>query len=97
MINIIMNVILNIWNKIVNTVDKKVIKFVLPARKCIYCGLNFAIWKNSISNVVSCDDCVPRGCRCKIGKTKRAVFLQNSEQKKDHKGRDVPCEDWYRI
>lgn len=99
MINIIMDIIINTWNRFLNVVDKKIIKFVTPLKKCVYCSVKNAAWKNHISNVYACDMCVPRGCSCRLfQKVKRAAFLiQNYEYRKDNKGRDLPCEDWDRI
>lgn len=94
-----MNTIMNIWNKLINAVDKKIVKFILPAHRCVYCWKETAVWKNSISNVCACDKCVPKNCMCRIlNRVNRATFLiQNQSDKINKTGKRYPCEDWQRI
>ena len=93
-----MDTIKKIWNRIVNVVDNKIIKFKLPKTKCNGCIKN-AVWKNSISGVCCCDECVPRGCSCRLyKKVKRAVFfIDNYDYKKNKNKLEFPCEDWEKI
>jgi len=93
-----MYTIKKIWNRIVDVVDNKIIKFKLPKIKCYGCPQD-AIWRNTISGVCYCNECVPRGCSCRLyKKAKRAVFLiGNYDYKKDRRGLELPCEDWDKI
>jgi len=86
------------WNKIVNVFDNKIVKFELPAEKCGYCSVNDATWKNTLVNDYTCDECVPRGCSCRLyKKTKRAAFLAQYDYEKDKDGKELPCEDWEKL
>lgn len=86
------------WNYIKVSVDNKIIKFILPKTKCQTCGVRDAKWKHNYLFNYACEDCVPRGCSCRILKnTKRAAFLVQYEYKKDKNGREFPCEDWDKI
>jgi hypothetical protein len=86
------------WSYIRGAADSKIIKFILPKSKCQTCGVKDAKWRHSYLFHYACDDCVPRGCSCRILKnSKRAAFLIQYEYKKDKRGKEYPCEDWDRF
>lgn len=83
------------WSYIKDSIDNKIIKFILPKIKCEMCGVKNAKWKHNYLDNYVCDDCVPRGCSCKIVRNrKRTDFLSQYEYKTDKRGRELPCEDW---
>jgi hypothetical protein len=78
--------------------DNKIINFVLLKTKCEICGVRDAKWKHSYLFNYACNDCVPRGCSCRLlKKTKRAAFLIQYEYRKDRNGKEYPCEDWNKL
>jgi len=96
----IKNSLFSVWDKIVNIVDKKIIKVKFSRNKCTNCEVREAIWRNIFSTTVyACDECVPRGCSCRLyKKAKRAAFLiKQYDHQKDKFGKYLPCEDWEKI
>jgi len=86
------------WKKILDVFDNKIVEFKTPTQKCSYCSVKNATWNNTIINDVTCDECVPRGCSCRLYKTgKRAAFLAQYDYEKDKNGKELPCEDWEKI
>jgi hypothetical protein len=65
--------------------------------KCIYCGTSDAQWENSILKEYCCNDCVPRGCSCRLYKIKnqKNFSIENFSYEKDEFGDELPCEDWH--
>ena len=67
------------------------------------CG-RFATWCNVSSDVIRCDDCVPRGCSCNIILTDELdedgncipVLDKdgNCVEETDERGRLLPCCEW---
>lgn len=102
-INIIMNgiknVVVSVWNKIFNAVDHKIIRVKFSKYKCSTCTVREAKWKNTFSALYACDECVPRGCSCRLyRKAKRAAFLiKQYDYQKDKKGKLLHCEDWIKL
>lgn len=77
--------------------DKKIIKFT---RKCNYCKVQIARWVNRLEDDLCCDDCVPRGCSCRLflkNRKARIFKVDNYDYKKDSKGRALPCENWEKL
>jgi hypothetical protein len=93
----------NFWNKIVDTPrvegKQKLIKFSLPPEKCKVCKVANAKWFNSLLKEYSCDECIPRGCSCRL-KRKHNFFglqIEDYEYILDKQGKELPCEDWKKI
>lgn len=92
-----------LWNGIVNVFSssekEKIIPFKLEPIKCDYCLVQIAKWKNTIITEYACDDCIPRGCSCRLyEKKKRNGFsIENYKYLTDKKGRELPCEEWENI
>ena len=90
----------NFWSKIVGSLSKdqkqKIVKFSAPAEKCNTCAIVNAKWFNSLSKEYACDNCIPRGCSCRLKKkSDRSGFnIQDYEYMMDKHGRELPCEDW---
>jgi hypothetical protein len=92
----------NFWGKIVDDLSPeekdKLVKFSLPLEKCENCATN-AKWFNSLLKEYSCDECVPRGCSCKLKKIpdRSGLNVEDYEYILDKHGRELPCEDWKKI
>jgi len=99
MAEIIKKAVALFWDKLVNVVDRKIIKVTFSRYKCSNCVVKEALWKNTLTLVYACDECVPRGCSCRLYKrTKRAAFLiKQYDYQKDKTGKSLPCEDWEKI
>jgi hypothetical protein len=67
--------------------------------KCMICGVNLAIWENSILKDYCCDECVPRGCSCRLRKIKKnkSFFVDNYTYTLGEDGQELPCEDWHKF
>ena len=65
--------------------------------KCVYCEENDAIWENSVIKEYCCNECVPRGCSCRLFKIKKrkSFSIDNYYYAKDEFGEELPCEDWH--
>lgn len=93
----------NFWIKIVDDLSidekKKIVKFSLPLEKCKICSCSNAKWFNTLLKDYACDECVPRGCSCKLKKkpNRSGLNIQDYEYLLDKHGRELPCEDWIRI
>jgi hypothetical protein len=89
-----------LWDGIINAFysseKENIIPFKLEPEKCAYCLVQLAKWKNTMITEYACEDCVPRGCSCRLyKKNKRNSFsVQNYDYVKDEKGRELPCEEW---
>lgn len=64
--------------------------------KCEYCIVQDACWENIVVKSYCCDECVPRGCSCRlyIPEKRRHFSVENYIYKTDSNGNDLPCEDW---
>jgi hypothetical protein len=65
--------------------------------KCFYCEINDAIWENSMLKEYCCNDCVPRGCSCRLFQVKKRkkFLIDNYSYQRDEFGNELPCEDWH--
>jgi hypothetical protein len=65
--------------------------------KCFYCDIKDAVWENSILEEYCCNDCVPRGCSCRLFKIKKnkRFSIENYYYSKNSFGEELPCEDWH--
>lgn len=66
---------------------------------CGICGVSKAIWENSIIEEYCCNQCVPRGCSCRLRKMKRNKFfsIENYTYILGDDGEELPCEDWHKF
>lgn len=93
----------NLWGKIVGDLStdekKKIVKFSLPSEKCKTCLYSNAKWFNVVLKEYACDDCVPRGCSCKLKKiyNRSGLRVEDYEYFVDKRNRELPCEDWIKI
>lgn len=78
---------------------EKIVLFDLPKINCDFCGVSEAKWQNIIMKEHACNNCVPRGCSCKLkvkeGRT--GLKVQDYEYCTDKKGNELPCEDWIKV
>lgn len=67
--------------------------------KCMLCGVKQAIWENSILEDYCCDECVPRGCSCRLRKIKKNTnfLIENYIYSIGEDGLELPCEDWHKF
>jgi hypothetical protein len=77
----------------------KIVKFSIPPIKCKTCEVLNAKWYNTLSNEYSCDECVPRGCSCRLQKKPDAsgCKIDDYDYTLDKHKRELPCEDWTKI
>jgi hypothetical protein len=78
---------------------EKIILFEIPKVKCNFCDVTEAKWQNIILKDYACDDCVPRGCSCKlkVKEGRKGFSIRDYEYCTDKKGNELPCEDWVRF
>jgi hypothetical protein len=87
------------WNAVSKTLSKeqkdKVVLIKLET-KCSFCGIVNPKWKNILTFDYACNDCVPRGCSCRLYlKDQRKPFsIENYAYQLDKNGEELPCEDW---
>jgi hypothetical protein len=77
--------------------SKKIIKFTI---KCNYCKVQIARWHNKQENDYACEECIPRGCGCRIYctvKNPRTFKISNYDYFKGKDGRVLPCENWSKL
>lgn len=93
----------NFWGKNIDDLStdekKKIVKFSLPPEKCKTCLYSNAKWFNTILNDYACNECVPRGCSCKLKKifNLSGLNVEDYEYILDKNGKELPCEDWVKI
>jgi len=93
----------NFWGKIVDDLSLeekgKIVKFSVPPEKCKICLCSDAKWFNTLLKDHACDDCVPRGCSCRLKKmsNRSGLYVEDYEYILDKHGREIPCEDWIKI
>jgi hypothetical protein len=93
----------NFWDKIVDDLSleekQKLIKFCLPPEKCKICLSSNAKWYNSLLKEYACDECIPRGCSCRLKKIPNSsgLYVEDYEYVLDKHGKELPCEDWGKI
>ena len=65
--------------------------------KCFYCEVKDAVWENSILNEYCCNECVPRGCSCRLFKIKKSKLfsVSNYAYMRNEFYEELPCEDWH--
>lgn len=91
------------WKTIKNAFSseekKKIVLFELPKDKCTFCDALEAKWKNKVLMENACNNCVPRGCSCKlqIKQGRTGLRIQDYEYCIDRLGNELPCEDWEKI
>lgn len=91
------------WKKISKAFTKEQKEKIVPVEqssfRCFYCGNKKVYWKNSTTNDLSCKDCVPRGCSCKLYKvSKRTNFsIDDYQYELDSDGLELPCEEWEKL
>lgn len=82
-----------IYNSIINLFTSN----KTPKVKCSYCVVCDARWVNTLVTDYACDECIPRGCSCRIYCTTEDGYdynVDNWEYEKDSNGNELPCEDW---
>jgi hypothetical protein len=70
------------------------------SRLCSYCKVQKPNWFNTLMFDYACDDCVPRGCSCRIypkNGDENDCNTNNWDYMRDENGKYLPCEDWERI
>jgi hypothetical protein len=93
----------NFWNKIVNNLTSeeknKIVKFYAPSEKCRFCLIKNAKWINNLLKEYACDECIPRGCSCRLKKRtdRTGLHIEDYDYDLDKHGREKPCEDWKKI
>jgi len=93
----------NFWNKIANDSSveekQKLLKFSLPPEKCKFCKTLNAKWYNSLLKEHSCDECIPRGCSCRLKKIRNSsgFHIEDYEYILDKQGKELPCENWQKM
>lgn len=66
---------------------------------CGICEVSKAIWENSIIEEYCCNECVPRGCSCRLRKMRKNKFfsIDNYTYTLGDDGEELPCEDWHKF
>lgn len=95
------SLIRKVWDRVIGTFSEtdNIIPFKTPKQKCTYCDAKPAKWKNTVYTDYTCDDCVPRGCSCKLYRNSRSskILIRNYDYELDEQGRELPCEDWIKL
>jgi len=93
----------NIWEKVISSfyaANPKECRKIFKVRPiCSICRVSKAIWENSIIEEYCCNECVPRGCSCRLRKIRKNKFflIENYTYMLDNDGEELPCEDWHKF
>jgi hypothetical protein len=88
------------WRKLSKDLDvdqqDKILPIKIETDKCDNCGSTEVKWKNTLLFIFACDECVPRGCSCRLKKIKEreTFFISDYVYEEDSEGNELPCEDW---
>ena len=92
-----------IWENVISSLYKSNPKECRKTFKirpfCGLCEVNKAVWENSIIEEYRCNECVPRGCSCRLRKIRKNNFflIDNYTYTIGDDGEELPCEDWHKF